>query len=125
MIHSLTPTMTILYVDSPEASAAFYQKLFSLGPVEVSPTFAMFVLPGGLVFGLWSRHTVVPAATLTGGGCEVAIRAPKAADVDATFAAWQALGVSIVQSPTDAEFGRTFLAVDLDGHRIRVFTPPA
>jgi catechol 2,3-dioxygenase-like lactoylglutathione lyase family enzyme len=121
----MTPTMTILYVDSPEASAAFYQKLFGLAPVELSPTFAMFILPSGLVFGLWSRHTVEPAAICTGGGGEIAIRASTAADVDTTHAAWQALDVSILQSPTDAEFGRTFLAVDPDGHRIRVFTPPA
>ena len=121
----MTPTMTILYVNSPEASAAFYQKLFNLAPVEISPTFAMFVLPGGLVFGLWSRHTVEPSATMTGGGCEIAIRASASSEVDALHAQWKALDISILQPPTDAEFGRTFVAIDPDGHRIRVFTPPA
>lgn len=120
-----TPTMTILYVDQPPVSAAFYQKLFDLAPVEQSATFAMFVLPGGLVLGLWSRHTVEPKATATGGGCELAIRAPTSTDVDAIHAAWQNLGISILQPPTEMDFGRTFTAIDADGHRIRVFNPPS
>ncbi|HBF31768.1 VOC family protein [Rhizobium sp.] len=122
---TFTPAMTILYVDQPLASAAFYQKLFGLDPVEQSATFAMFVLPSGLVLGLWSRHTVEPAAITTGGGCKLAIRTPSAADVDATHAAWRALGIRILQAPTEMDFGRTFTALDHDGHRIRVFNPPA
>lgn len=125
MTQTMTPAMTILYVDQPPASAAFYQKLFGLAPVEQSETFAMFVLPSGLVLGLWSRHTVEPAATATGGGCELAIRAPSADEVDTIHAAWQALGIGILQAPTEMDFGRTFTAIDHDGHRIRVFNPPA
>lgn len=125
MTQALTPAMTILYVDQPLASAAFYQKLFGLAPVEQSPTFAMFVLPTGLVLGLWSRHTVEPAAASRGGGCELAIRAPTTDDVDAIHATWSALGISILQAPAEMDFGRTFTAIDADGHRIRVFNPPA
>lgn len=120
----MTPTMTILYVDKPATSAAFYERLLGLAPAELSETFALFVLPGGLVLGLWSRATVEPAATLTGGGCELAIRAATAALVDETHATWKAQGVTVLQSPVTAEFGRTFTIADPDGHRIRVFTPP-
>lgn len=125
MTQTLTPTMTILYVDKPLASAAFYQTLFDLAPVEQSATFAMFVLPSGLVLGLWSRHTVEPAAAARGGGCELAIRARTADEVDAIHAAWQGLGISILQAPTEMDFGRTFTAIDADGHRIRIFNPPS
>ncbi|MCF1466285.1 drug:proton antiporter [Agrobacterium vitis] len=125
MTATSTPKMTILYVDTPETSAHFYQQVFGVAPVEISATFGMFALPGGFILGLWSRHTVEPAASITGGGCELAIRADTAADVDDLHAQWQALGVPMLQAPTDMEFGRTFLATDPDGHRIRVFNPPA
>ena len=57
------PNFTILYVDNPPASADFYAGLLGQQPVETSPTFALFALPSGLMLGLWSRHTVEPAAT--------------------------------------------------------------
>jgi predicted enzyme related to lactoylglutathione lyase len=122
---TMTPTMTILYVDNTRISASFYQQLFDHTPVEVSDTFGLFVLPSGLVLGLWSRHTVEPATSITGGGCELAIRTTDPKQVDATFATWQNLGVTVLQPPINAEFGRTFAIADPDGHRIRVFNPPA
>lgn len=125
MTITMTPNMTILYVDAPTQSAAFYARLFGLEPVETSETFALFALPGGLILGLWSRHTVEPRPLASGGGCELAIRAPSPETVDALHRQWQELGVHMLQVPQDMEFGRTFTAADPDGHRIRVFTPPA
>ena len=61
-------SLAILYVDSPAASAAFYADLLGRPPVEASPTFAMFGLPGGVGIGLWSRHTVEPGATAAAAG---------------------------------------------------------
>ena len=113
--------LVILYVDSPAASAAFYADLLGQKPAEASPTFAMFALSPGIGLGLWSRHTVEPAATAAGGG-EVAFTAD---DIDAVHADWTARGLSIAQSPTDMDFGRTFVALDPDGHRLRVFAPTA
>ena len=112
--------LTILYVDEPLASAAFYADLLGLPPVEAAPTFAMFRLPGGAGIGLWSRHTVEPGATAAGGGGELAFTA---ADVDAVHTDWARRGLTIVQPPTELDFGRTFVAVDPDGHRLRVFAP--
>ena len=50
----------LLLVADPAASAAFYQDLLGLAPVEQSPTFAMFALPSGVNLGLWSSATVEP-----------------------------------------------------------------
>jgi predicted enzyme related to lactoylglutathione lyase len=113
----------LLYVDSPSASAAFYGSLLRREPVEVSPTFALFSLDSGLMLGCWSRHTVEPAATAAGGGGEVAFTVATAAEVDQTYQEWKELGLSILQEPTDMDFGRTFVALDPDGHRLRVFAP--
>ncbi|KPH82275.1 VOC family protein [Bosea vaviloviae] len=113
----------LLYVDSPAASARFYAALLGREPIEESPTFAMLSLPSGLMLGLWSRHTVEPAAKAAGGGAEIAMTVSDAATVDATHADWIARGLSILQAPTDLDFGRTFVALDPDGHRLRVFCP--
>lgn len=114
--------LMILYVESPTESARFYAELLGQPPAEASATFAMFPLQGGVGLGLWSRHTVEPAATPAGGGGEVAFISD---DVDATFVAWRALGLAIAQPPTDMDFGRSFVALDPDGHRLRVFKPSA
>jgi hypothetical protein len=62
------PSMTLLYVDNPLNSAAFYQRLLGQAPVELSPGFALFVLNNGFKLGMWAKQGVKPAATLTGGG---------------------------------------------------------
>jgi len=115
----------LLYVESPEASASFYRALLERDPVEASATFVMFALDSGLVLGLWSRHSVRPSAVAAGGGGELAFRVPDSPVVDAAHARWKELGVSILQGPTDMEFGRTFVGLDPDGHRLRIFAPAA
>jgi predicted enzyme related to lactoylglutathione lyase len=40
-------------------------------------------------------------------------------------AEWKRRGLTIVQAPTRLDFGTTFVAVDPDGHRLRVFAPEA
>ena len=113
-------SMLILYVNDPAASGAFYAKLLGLAPVQSSPSFVMFALPGGIGLGLWSRHTVEPAAAAVAGGAEMAF---VVADVDRVHGDWVARGLTIAQPPSDAGFGRNFVALDPDGHRLRPFTP--
>lgn len=113
-------SLVILYVDSPARSAGFYADLLGHPPAEASETFAMFPLPGGTGLGLWSRHTVEPAATASGGGTELAFITE---DVDALHADWSGRGLTILQPPTELDFGRSFVALDPDGHRLRVFKP--
>ena len=110
----------ILYVDNPPASADFYADLLGRPPVEVSPTFAMLPLREGVMLGLWSRHTVAPAAAAAGGGTEIALAVESFDAVDALHADWSGRGLAIAQAPTVMDFGRTFVALDPDGHRLRV-----
>ncbi|MBD8090415.1 VOC family protein [Pseudomonas fluorescens] len=112
----------LLYVDSPATSANFYSRLLGKPPVELNPTFALFILDNGVKLGLWSRHTVEPAAHLTGGGGEVGFSLADPAAVDALHAQWVERGATITQSPTHLDFGYTFVAEDLDGHRLRAFS---
>ncbi|AUG09316.1 VOC family protein [Pseudomonas sp. S09G 359] len=112
----------LLYVDSPATSANFYSRLLGKPPVELNPTFALFILDHGVKLGLWSRHTVEPAAQLTGGGGEVGFSLPDQAAVDALHAEWVERGAQIIQSPAHLDFGYTFVAQDLDGHRLRAFS---
>lgn len=119
----LDANFIILYVDSPLASARFYADLLGRKPLDSSATFAMLALPSGIMLGLWSRHTVEPGAGAGGGGAEIAMTVTNAAAVDAVHADWAARGLAILQAPTDLDFGRTFVALDPDGHRLRVFAP--
>lgn len=113
----------LLYVTDPAASARFYAGLLGREPVEASPTFALFPLPSGFALGLWGRDGVEPVPTAAGGGCEVGFRVESAAAVDAAFAEWRARAVAVALPPTDLDFGRSFLALDPDGHRLRVYAP--
>ena len=113
----------ILYVDDPVRSAAFYADLLGRPPIEASPTFAMFALREGTMLGLWSRHTVAPAAKCAGGGAEIAFTVDAASAVDEKHAQWRDKGLTIAQAPVDLDFGRTFVALDPDAHRLRVFAP--
>jgi catechol 2,3-dioxygenase-like lactoylglutathione lyase family enzyme len=120
------PNFIILYVDNPTASADFYAGLLGKPPVESSPTFAMFALPSGVMLGLWSRHTVEPApAPTVGGGSEVAFAVEGKAEVTSLYGAWTARGLRVAQKPVDMDFGHTFVALDPDGHRLRVFAAAA
>ncbi|WP_339493172.1 MULTISPECIES: VOC family protein [unclassified Pseudomonas] len=119
----IKPNFFILYVDSPETSARFYADLLGDSPVEASPTFAMFALDSGFMLGLWSRHTVEPGVKEVGTAGEVAFCVTEKNVVDLTYEAWIAKGLKVIQSPMDMEFGYTFVALDPDGHRLRVFVP--
>ncbi|MCZ0734255.1 VOC family protein [Phreatobacter sp. AB_2022a] len=115
------PSYAILYVDSPEASARFYAELLSAKPAEASPTFALFALDSGLKLGLWSRHTVQPPPSAEPGAAELGIRLANDAAVDATHADWRGKGVTILREPFGQDFGRSFVALDPDGHRLRIY----
>lgn len=113
----------ILYVDNPPRSAAFYADLLGRPAVEQSPTFAMLPLREGVMLGLWSRHTVEPPATGAAGFGEVAFAVGDAGEVQRLHDDWKARGLSIAQAPTRMDFGTTFVTLDPDGHRLRVFVP--
>lgn len=47
------------------------------------------------------------------------------AALDAMHADWTAHGLTFAQAPVRKEFGYTFVALDPDGHRLRVYVPEA
>ncbi|CCD86370.1 conserved protein of unknown function [Bradyrhizobium sp. ORS 285] len=113
----------ILYVDNPPNSAAFYSDLLGIPVIEQSPTFAMLPLREGIMLGLWSRHTVEPAAAGAAGSVETAFAVSGVGEVERLHGDWKARGLRIIQEPTRMDFGTTFVALDPDGHRLRVFVP--
>ncbi|WP_343550485.1 VOC family protein [Pantoea sp.] len=119
----LTANMTIIYVPNVVKSADFYAALFDLKPVELSPTFAMFIFNGGFKLGIWSKYTVEPAAQqlpFSPNG-ELVFKTETKADVDFLYNEWGTFReVTIIQTPVKMDFGYTFSAIDPDGHRLRV-----
>jgi catechol 2,3-dioxygenase-like lactoylglutathione lyase family enzyme len=109
------------YVADPSASVRFYSEALGKAPVESSPNFAMFVLDSGFGLGLWRRSDVTPAAAGPIGGSELGIKVKGAAGVDEKHGEWKARGTPIALPPTDLDFGRSFVALDPDGHRLRVY----
>jgi catechol 2,3-dioxygenase-like lactoylglutathione lyase family enzyme len=118
----MTPDFMLLYVNDPAASARFYGDLLGSEPLESSPGFAMFALRPGMMLGLWKKDEVAPAANRP-GGFEMGLPVDSDAEVDRLAGDWAARGVTIAQPPENMEFGRTFTALDPDGHRLRVYTP--
>ena len=82
------------------------------------------MLPAGpnLMLGLWRREGVRPVAIAAGGG-EIAFAASSDAEVDQKCAEWRRQGVAIALDPTRMDFGYTFVGLDPDGTRLRVFAP--
>jgi len=119
-----SPNLFILYVDNPVKSAAFYQQVFGCKPVEASPTFAMFKLDK-VMLGLWSRHVVEPAAQASGGGHEVCFAVGDKSRVDSLFKEWSERGLTVAQAPVEMDFGYTFVMLDPDQQRLRVYAPTA
>jgi catechol 2,3-dioxygenase-like lactoylglutathione lyase family enzyme len=113
----------VLYVENPQASAAFYADLLGRPVIDSSPGFAMLPLSDAVMLGLWSRKDVKPAAVAPAGGGEVAFALADAAAVEATCADWKQRGLEIIQEPVQMDFGHTFTATDPDGHRLRVVAP--
>lgn len=115
----------LLHVKDHAASAALYHDLLGIPIVDQKPDIAILPLREGVMLGLWSRETVEPASTGQTGASEVAFAVADAAAVEATHAEWSRRGLSIAQAPTRMSFGTTFVALDPDGHRLRVFAPAA
>lgn len=117
------PDFMLLYVDDAARSGTFYANLLDREPIENAPAFKLFALASGLKLGLKSRHTVEPIAPARAGAAELVFAVQDAAAVDAAHRDWRDRGLTILQPPAAEVFGRTFVACDPDGHRLRVFAP--
>ena len=115
--------LVVLYVRDSGASSAFYKELLDRPIVQSSPKFAMLPLGKEVMLGLWQREDVEPRAGSDTGGAEVVFNVANAEAVRAAHEAWKARGLKIAQAPTAMNFGHTFVALDPDGHRLRVLAP--
>lgn len=113
----------LLHVADHAASATFYSTLLDIPILEQKDGFAMLPLRDGVMLGLWLRDTVEPTSTGQSGASELAFAVPDAATVERLHVDWAARGLTVLQAPTRMSFGTTFVALDPDGHRLRVFAP--
>ena len=118
----ITPNLFILYVSDPQKSAKFYEILFGKPPVGF-PTYQVFEFESGLTLGLWSTSAKNFVSDGTGHRSELAFQVENVEIVKDLYRKWQEDGVEIEQELEEAVFGLTFVALDPDGHRIRVNLP--
>ena len=119
----LNPNFMLIYVKDAKRSRHFYAELFDRDPVEESSYFAMFVLDSGLKFAMWSREKVLPAPTEQAGGSELVFSVDSDPALEALHNVWICRDLAIAQQPTRLDFGYSFVALDPDGHRLRVYAP--
>ena len=110
----------LLAARDPLKSAELYSKLLGREPVEKAPTFVLYVLPTGLKIGLWLANEMEPKPNAA-GGIEISFSEDSKEAVRATFEEWTKLGLTVLQEPTEMDFGFTFVVEDSDGHRLRPF----
>lgn len=115
-----TSVVTIVYVKDASAAAHFYGEILDMRPSFETPGYIAFDLGPGADLALWADQfdglsQDVPRTS------EVCLAIDGGHDrLDEVFVEWQAKGVTILHEPADTGFGRTFLAADPDGNRIRV-----
>ncbi len=119
----LVPNLIIFYVKNPLESANFYTSLFGVKPVQSFPTWVSFSFPNGLHFALWSTKAKDFVSEGNGSRSELSFLVPNDQEVHRLHEEWVRLGVKIEQPPFKAVFGMNFVALDPDGHRIRVCIP--
>jgi catechol 2,3-dioxygenase-like lactoylglutathione lyase family enzyme len=119
----LTPNQLLFYVKNPQISALFYEKIFEIKPISAFPTYVAFTFENGFSFSLWSTQAKDFASEGTGHRCELSFMVKDEQTVREIRTKWDEFGVTIEQDLHEAVFGLTFVAVDPDGHRIRVCIP--
>lgn len=119
----LMPNLLLFYVEDPLKSAVFYEQIFSTKPVASFPTYVAFSFENGLTFSLWSLHAKNFVSGGTGHRSELSFLVENEEKVREIRQNWGELGVHVEQDLHEASFGLTFVALDPDGHRIRVCIP--
>ncbi len=118
-----SPNLFLLYVKDPQKSCAFYEKLLERKPQSAFPSYVSFLLDNGTALGLWSTNAKDYKSGGSGHRTEVAFLVETETQVEDLHQKWSAEGVHIEQALHHAVFGLTFVALDPDGHRLRVCMP--
>jgi|SRR5665213_1444711 len=117
-------TAVLFYVNDVARSSAFYSDLFGLKPSVASPFYAMFKFDNGFEFAVYDRNKLQPQAAAMSASAELGFMVADVAALNELHGQWLAKGISIIMEPTKMYFGGIhFMALDPDGHRLRVATP--
>lgn len=119
----LVPNLITLYVKDSPRSGEFYEKIFCKKPSSNFPNFVTFTFENGLNIGLWSKYAKDFVSGGQGHRVELTFMVKEDDEVRSLCELWKSLGVTIEQDLHNAVFGLTFVALDPDGHRIRVCIP--
>lgn len=117
----LTIDSIVLYVESVQLSMVFYKKVFECEPKLLSPTFVVVEFAENVKITLKQTDALTPSSSVRGGGTELSIPTINRTELDTLFEKWQALGVNFAQEREESVYGINFVALDPDGHRLRVF----
>jgi predicted enzyme related to lactoylglutathione lyase len=119
MTISPKPNLQLIYVSNIEHSKAFYEKLFKTKAQFTSSRYVAFSVGNDALFALWTGGT--PPDVAVPRYSEIGIMLPNNDAVDALFEVWRKNPeIQFLKEPYTEVFGRTFLALDPDGHMIRV-----
>lgn len=114
------PNSIILYVTDVDKSTALYSKILQAEPIEQYSEFSVFALSNDFILGIQAKSGIDPKPQPHFGGFEISMSDVSKQDVDDIYKQWCNLDVDIVMRPVDLDFGYTFVAIDPDGHRLRV-----
>ncbi|GEM79907.1 VOC family protein [Vibrio superstes] len=112
----------VLYVEDVQSSMAFYAKAFNCEPKLLSPTFATLDFASNVKITLKQADALTPSSPVRGGGTELSIPIANRETFDTLFDNWQQQGIEFSQEREESVYGVNFVAVDPDGHRLRVFS---
>ncbi len=112
----------VLYVTDVKKSMGFYSKAFDCEAELLSPTFATLEFADNVKITLKQTTDLTPMSEIKGGGTELSIALSDKATFEQLFDAWKNNGIEFAQEIEASVFGFNFVAVDPDGHRIRIFT---
>ncbi len=117
----ITIDSIVLYVKNIQISQEFYEKILSCKAQALSPTFVSFKLPDGPLLELKQLAHCNPSSSITGGGTEISILIKNRDTLHCLFQDWSHKGTQFLLEPIEQIYGITFVAIDPDNHRIRVF----
>jgi catechol 2,3-dioxygenase-like lactoylglutathione lyase family enzyme len=118
----ITIDSLVLYVSDIKLSEAFYRQLFQCEAAQLSPTFVSMKCAHDVSIALKQNTALTPPSCITGGGSEISIMQPSQEALLALYDTWKLLDIEFAQVPQAEGYGASFVVLDPDRHRIRVFT---